>query len=596
MYSQRMKNVWDKNIRACLVLAWKEFCLPFHYRKSGCPGGRDFVWLSTFMALILTLMFLLLGSREGMLNRFVDVFLGNVKDYGVPISVTNNLLSAGGINAIDSSVLQAVNELPHITIFPYRPLEAALHPLIKLADDKIWQNRQENGSKIGPDFDGRAVYPEDPLWGETGDLHTFPLEIIASRSAFRKYFDFEAYRESLQQELPEQLFQELPVHVDFAAKSPFKQIWLKVTLGLEEELYPFRVRWVTRFPVVDRLAYLFPLSTYQVLKAAHDFPELRYFPEAQGPVNMRIQEISIEKNQESTKNGKDIALREFAEKTGGTLRNYRGDFLISFNRPLAAFRLDAYAQQYGISYWPMDTIPSDPIAFQQGILSLPCKRVPPETLQELDEACNAESVHALQLDVTSGGQGFHRAQVYVADRTFLAAAVERLLQIKQQALSIHPSYQDALNRFSFLSKVLNVIEKPFTWFVGVFLLSFMAIQLATLIGHHRHRYGLLLVKGMEWWQIYCMLLTQLAMALGLGLIAALGIITAARRFLQAAIVVVAEEYAETVSLADVDLLPLTWGDYLPATALVLLLAWGLATLMLYMMPLRQRTHPAMLLH
>ena len=181
-----------------IKLAWKEFWLPFYYRKrGGCPGGRDFVWLTTFQTLILTLMLLLLASREGMLNRFVDVLLGNVPDRGVPIWVTNNMLSRGGINGIDTTVLSRVKALnqsrtqrggPALTdlkIYPYRALEQGMHPLVALPHGDLWKNQRPDGSKAGPDFNGWAVGAGDPLWAGKGGVQTLPLEITLSRERRR---------------------------------------------------------------------------------------------------------------------------------------------------------------------------------------------------------------------------------------------------------------------------------------------------------------------------------------------------------------------------------------------------------------------------
>jgi RNAse (barnase) inhibitor barstar len=195
-----------ENMKPWIRLALKEFWLPFHYRKAGCPGGRDFVWLSIFMALLLTLMLLLLASREGLLNRFVDVLLGNVPGHGVPISVTNNMFSKGGRNAIDSSVLTVVkglnNDIPGLQIYPYRTLEANLYPLVSLPDEQIWKNKRDDGSKFGPEFNGWAVYSDDPLWDVRSVSTMLPLKIVMSRTLFDTYFDYPHYRQTLQGLLP----------------------------------------------------------------------------------------------------------------------------------------------------------------------------------------------------------------------------------------------------------------------------------------------------------------------------------------------------------------------------------------------------------
>lgn len=591
-------------MRSWIILAWKEFWLPFHYRKSDCPGGRDFVWLTIFMALLLTLILLLFASQEGLLNCFVDVLLGNTAGYGVPISVTNNMLSAGGINAIDQSVLTAVRKLgerdnsgakppvPGLTIYPYRLLEASLRPLLALPGDNIWQNRQPNGSKFGPDFDGWAVYPNNPLWDLPPSDRSLPLDILVSRSLFLKYFDYHVYRQTLQRTLPEKLFNQLPPNLNANQLDSFTTLWLEVTLGLRKELLPFRITWVDRFPVIDKIAFIMPLTTYHALHAAFDFVELRYFPEFEGRAGERIKQILLYAEQASSEN-----LEEFAAKLVGDVRDYRGDVLVTFAHPVWTRLLESYAEQYQLQYQVTQTITGDTIIHGDGVLVLPCHRLPDDVLRDQQFAsCSETEPQPVPLDVTARGNGFHHALVYVPDRTLLSQAVEELKSVKDNALAIHPFYQDALNRFGFLSKMLAALGKPYTFFLFILLVSFLGIQIGGLVGHHRHRYGVFLAKGIEWWQIYCMLWFQILMAHLLGVAIAIVAIMGARTFLQFAIQAVANEYKQTLSLTDLNLLPLTSADYLLASGLVLLLAWLLTTIFLYRMPLRSRTHPAILLH
>lgn len=581
-------------------LALKEFWLPFHYRKSGCPGGRDFVWLTTFMALILTLLLLLLASREGLLNRFVDVLLGNVPGQGVSIAVTNNMLSKGGVNAIDSAVLSEVRALeehiPGMSVYPYRALEASLYPLISLPDEHIWNNKREDGSKFGPDFNGWAVYNNDPLWSRSTSSKTLPLEVIISRTLFYKYFNYEAYRNVLKRELPEEFLSTIPPVADKTNQGSFHEIWLHVKIGFSRELLPFQVTWVDRFPVIDKIAYVFPLATYHALKAAHDFPELRYFPEGNGDKITRIKQFLLAIHTEQNKDSVNAFCEEFTLRFGAETKNYRGDRLVILKHALPEFWIEAYARQYNLQYEIMEEIAGDAIKPGDGILMLPCGRLPEEYLRDQNfTSCADDQRQPVALDVTTKGKGYHHVLVYIPDRTFLSAAKNELVKVKDKALSIHPTYQDALNRFGFLSEMLETLEKPYSWFLVIFLVSFLGIQIGTLIGHHRHRYGILLAKGMEWWQIYAMLWLQILLALVFGMIVAVCIITIASISLQSAVKSVAEVYTETLSLADLNLLPLTCMDYLVVAAAVFTTALVLATVLLYLMPLRRRTHPAMLL-
>lgn len=647
-----------------LRLAWKEFCLPFRYKKSGCPGGRDFVWLTIFLTLLLSLILLLWASREGMLNRFVDVLLGNVPGYGVPVSVTNNMLSKGGLNAIDSSVLAAVKDLkqevPGLQVFPYRSLEAASHPLVALPAENVWENKH-NGSKFGPDFDGWAVYFDDPLW--QGDAtQALPMEIVMSRSLFADYFNYGAYRNSLREMLPQPLFDELPAYFkvtdktinalrseqmpgelvaalaslqgeEFDSESAFLQalsttlgpaqanqyrqrimrdatfptldenstlpldfIWLQVHVGFSREIFKCSITWVERFPVIDKISFVFPLSTYQALKAAHDFPELRYFPEGGGAGGQRYQQVMLELPADQDEDAFLERARTFAEALGGEMSDYRGDLLVQFKHPYRIELLDAYSRQYDLNYRSVNTVPGDRVEFQAAKLSLPCGRLPDENLREANfTECGGDRQQMLALDITAEGNGFRYALVYVPDRTYLGGAVERLKQVQDQALTIHSAYQDALNRFSFLSEMLAAMEQPYSWFLAVFLLAFLGVQVGTLIGHHRHRYGVFLSKGMEWWQIYAMLWVQITLAMALSMGVAWLAMSSARLYLQWVIAPVANHYAATLSIVDLNLLPLNAGEFWGASVGVVLFAWGLAALILYHLPLRHHTHPARLL-
>ena len=570
-------------------LAVKEFWLPFHYRKSGCPGGRDFVWLTTFMTLLLTLMLLLLASREGLLNRFVDVLLGNVPGHGVPIAVTNNMLSKGGLNAIDTAVLAEIRHLeermPGLQIHPYRTLEANLYPLFRLPGDDIWKNTREDGSAFGPDFNGWAVAADNPLWQEYRPSTNLPLDIVLSRTLFEAYFDYEAYRQALQGHVPDIRLQELPERL--SENSPLEHLWLQVTIGFRKEFVPFRIHWVTRFPVIDKLAYIFPLSTYHALKAAHELTELRYFPEANGDRGERIKQIMVASD--------SVIETEFVTQLNGDVVDYRGDILITLKHPLPTARVAAYAAQYRIKYDVVETYAGDSLSFDNNLMTIPCGRLSDDMLRDLAFSCDRDGRQPVDVDVTAKGRGFHHALVYVPDRTVLATAAEELETVNKCALSIHPSYQDALNRFGFLSAMIDALEKPYLLFLITFLLAFLGIQIATLIDHHRHRYGVFLAKGMEWWQIYAMLWLQILMASGLGMAVALALITAARLFLHTAIGSVSMMYADTLSIGDLNVLPLTQSDYVVVAAVVVGLALCLATLLLYFLPLRRHTHPAALL-
>ena len=559
------------------------------------------------MALMLTLIFLLLASREGLLNRFVDVLLGNVSGHGIPIRVSHNVLSKGGVNAIDTSVLSEIRSLgdiqsrqreqgiPGLGIYPYRSLEASLYPPVTLPAANIWNNLREGDSKIGPDFDGWAVNPDDPLWEASvaAPSANFPLEIIVNHTLFTKYFNYDMYRAALEGKIPSSLYEKLPETLNKSSRHPLNEIWLQLNMGFRQELFPFKISWVKRFPVLDKISFVFPLTTYHALKAAHDFPELRFYPEEDGQGGSRIKQILLESAQQSGENN----LERFAAILHGQMQRHRGDVLITFEFPIRQRWLDMYAEEYTFHYDVMESISGDRISNTPEALLLPCGRLPDDVLRSVNfRECIDSSEAPVPLNITSRGRGFRHALVYVPDRIFLSKAVDMLTHIQQGTLSIHPSYQDALNRFGFLSSMLDAMEKPYSWFMIIFSFALLGIQIGTLVGHRRRSYGVLLAKGMEWWQFYCMLCFQVFMALMLGLSVAMGLLSGARLFLEAAIAVVADEYSQTLSIVDLNLLPIGFAEYCLASLSVLFICWILAAFMLYFMPIRRHTHPASLLH
>ncbi|MCP4349686.1 MAG: hypothetical protein GY795_29755 [Desulfobacterales bacterium] len=316
------------------------------------------------------------------------------------------------------------------------------YPFINLPDEKIWKNRLENGSKAGPDFDGWAIYEDDPLWIKSPSPKS--TDIIISRILFRKYFDYETYRNILKNELPDEFLKNIPEKIDKNRKNPLSIIWMRgmrVTNGFRKELFPCNVRWVDRFPVIDKIAFVFPLSTYHALQAAHNFPELRYFMESNGKGGERIKQILIEADPENKIIPDTLKFyNNLALKMGnGEAREFRGDILITLKYPTRKSWINAYTAQHNITYDIMETVIGDNIREEKGKLILPCNRLPNEYL--LNKSCTDDKIQPVHLDVTEKGNGFYQTLVYVPDRTLLSIAVDNLLKIKKQ--------------FSFYSSVLS---------------------------------------------------------------------------------------------------------------------------------------------
>jgi len=473
-----------------LRLAWTEFSLPFRHLRSGVPGGRDFMWLTLMLMLVLTLGLLLQATRIGLLERFVDVFLGSVENHGVPIWVIPNPVSKGSIKFISNEVITDI-EKEGFKIYPYREVDAGLDS-IELPSPSIWRKQ----TNLDPDFSGWAVYMDDPLWSEPPDeLGSLPLKIVINRSLFRKYFNYREYNNFGKNNLPPSLFSKI-TEENFNSKTPTDNIWLNIRSGDFSDLQKFKVIWVERIPTIKNIAFLFPMPTYHALHEAINYPELRYFPEFQGRAGPRLKRIAITGDVDNSK------FNKFLKISRGKVFKLRGRTIVEFRHAQQTDLVDKFLLNAGLTYRALDSVQGHSVIDHKTHLQLPCDVLPKLEFQKLSSKEKGNKNCVAMKDVTSAGNGFLRAFIYVPDRTTLNIAVDRSLKIHNQALSIHPIYKDALNRFGFLTKIVDALRLPYGIVLFLFLISVLGIQIGTLVDHRRSRYGIFLAKGVNWYEIF----------------------------------------------------------------------------------------------
>lgn len=560
-----------------LRLAWTEFSLPFRHLRSGVPGGRDFLWLTLLLMLVLTLGLLLQATRIGLLERFVDVFLGSVEHHGVPIWVIPNPVSRGSIKFISNEVIKDV-ESEGFKIFPYREVDAGFDT-VELPALSIWRTQ----SDLEPKFSGWAVYMNDPLWPKTTvKTKTLPLKIVINRSLFQKYFDYHEYNKAIAKKLPASLYFKI-TEEKFKSKKPIDNIWLSIRAGGHSSLQKFEVIWVDRIPTIRNITFLFPMPTYHALNEASNYPELRYFPEFGGNAGSRLKRIEITG---------DIELKNFGSfltVTKGKVSKRRGRTIVNFRPAQQTNLIEKLISEARLTYRALEVVQGHQITDRKTHIELPCDTIPKRELKKLKRKKDRKGGCAALKDVTSAGNGFLRAFIYVPDRTTLNSAVEQSLRIHNQALSIHPIYKDALNRFGFLTKILDVLRWPYGIVLFLFLISVLGIQIGTLVDHRRDRYGIFLAKGVNWHQLYRMLYFQIGFALVIGTIGSSIIIWILKKAVSNIVASTAHEFQDAISVKDFEILPLAWSDYALVTIGALILAQCFATFILFRLSIHRRT-------
>ncbi|MBF0399782.1 MAG: hypothetical protein HQL90_03335 [Magnetococcales bacterium] len=617
--------------------------------RFGCvSGGRDFFWLTLLLALVLSMALLLVGTRAGLVDRFTDAILGTLRPYGVPIWVTAHWENHEGIQTTLLDRLKALEKnLPGesfgITVHPYRRL-AENSPQIRLPAEGIWTS--------GVPWVGWGVYTDDPLWklgfhaipgqqspappvtagagkgeeptsGESlpeeekadaaaNGWQGLPLTVILSESLFARQFDYAAYREAIQPILQQKKLRRLPAKLPQGdLKNALHTLWLKVTVGNEEWLVPFTVRWVHHIPSMEKVAFLFPLSTYNALLAAYHFPDLRYNPLNQGRGDPDHYKWLVSNSfPKEALTGYERCVHSAVAATGLTDLPQVKEEICSKpeNMDYRPLNNGAVAQilssEAGAPQEVWDTLNHD----NNNRLWLPCQRLPRSNAMRgmlcPEEVAPNTTVTPLFVpwDVTSDGSSLAAVHVYVPDPTRLSRGIQGLLALRTpdnvHALSIQTMYQDALNRFNLLSDLLTTMVPAYALTFGLFLSALLLAQVGALIGHRRHHYGILLSRGFTAAGIYAKLIWQMILATAVGGgVAVFGCIPLLRLLLDDGFKNIIAQYQDLLPPGyDFEVLPLPWQPILMTIGEVFLAVLLVTLLLLFRLPLRRSTAPSDLLH
>ncbi|MEN8216701.1 MAG: FtsX-like permease family protein [Pseudomonadota bacterium] len=234
------------------------------------------------------------------------------------------------------------------------------------------------------------------------------------------------------------------------------------------------------------------------------------------------------------------------------------------------------------------------------ILSLAtCEKILPGELELTEEEtrqCEENPDWMIHKPATYADQGYLRAFVYIQKRQQLADTVTALNNLSDNPLHLHPLYQDALTRFSTLVEILEALSGPYMWLGIVFVLVLIGVQMATLVSHHRHHYGIFLAKGMSQGQIYLMLFFQTTLATLPATVFAYATIELwIRTWLLEQLMPKAEKFKAVIDVEKLNLLPLGGWDYVQTGFIIFGVVILIAGIALLISGLHPRTMPSDLL-
>ncbi|MCP4112243.1 MAG: hypothetical protein GY749_43090 [Desulfobacteraceae bacterium] len=386
------------------------------------------------------------------------------------------------------------------------------------------------------------------------------------------------------------------------------KIWLSVKVGRERELLRFRIHWAERVYTVEKVALLFPMSTFNALLLSYGNPGLRYYPEGEGRITRRFKKLLLF--------GLDKQTDKLAECLSGRLK---GDNIISFTPPFPAQnRIKACADQFHIraELGDQPILPEHPYirvnealeGYQLGYDNDGNIITPVDALSpDYREISSIAGKGLARIDMIEAGNGFRYIVVYVKERNALFDTIEELKNItvadngvERNALDIHEFSHDAVTRFGFISDIVNIVEKGFLPVFFLFLFFMLFVQIGVVLNHRSYNFGVLLAKGFCTGHIYLIIFLQIffcfIVGYGLGGLVVFYIGVPALSF-QFKKLIAFKNYGEYIDIGDVELLMLSTQDYCH-TLLIMLSIILLVTYfqLRVVMKLKNSSEPSQLLH
>ncbi|MBI1206274.1 MAG: FtsX-like permease family protein [Azospirillum sp.] len=538
--------------RSIVWIAWKEYWRSYLFKA---PANRDFIWLTLLVGFITALVMAAVSLQEGLLEKHADSLLGKVAPFGFPVAIRSDIARARGIDrdiigafaGEAAAAGEAVSLSPPLTglrLFPYELMEEGgrfalvSDPVLAARGDRehFTQAVLNAASGQGFRFQGWAVYRDDPLWqwahqsqGKEISGEKFPQRIVLSRHAWQN-FDYRAYRKAVLENVPTEIAR--PTLPERAAD--LKVLWMFFNYG--RSVVPVEVLWVDNIPSPLQLAFLFPLETLQAATAAWHLPSLVFEPDRIDVGKAaRIESIRLFANHPADAPLIPALIDAIAGCLGKAAGVSDGSAL-QFARSLPARWVDLCVDRTTLNQ-PVqisrtETAVPDPVdletpqqATSGGWIGVPCARLRIEDLQHgRNKVCPRNPLTARR-DIPVNGwfdaafSGFRSAVVYVPDRRKVHDVAFALTKLKDSSgplFWLDPTYESALNKVQYLSRVVDYLSRPILVAAILFALYLMTNTMALVIDHRKANYGTLVAYGLTPGDIRFMLMVQLALTCMVG--------------------------------------------------------------------------------
>jgi len=579
----------SSNIPGFFRVIFIELSMSFFRKK--ITGSKDFLKFFILLLLIFTFSFLLMGSKEGLSDKLVDVILGRVPGYGIPIWVRSNPFSDNGYEKqIDDEIVNQVHSNTGLNLYPYKEVH---HAMIGLPDDNIWISQNKNEIS---EFYGIATSEDDPLWKYSLDNYNKSLLsdnsfiIVLSRSVFKNNFNIKAYESALLQHLPHNIPEPYPLAFSQNAivDQPDKANYIYLLIGQNKDLIPIQVIWVDKIPIPGNFAYLFSLNKLHSLQKALQY-NFNYFPESKS----RINQIYI--RQEIEDKSKDNLLKCLNRNSSiATFVTKRGMNYIEFKYPQPEFWIKYCFDSLNIDeYQTAEQEQSLNVEFKKwGNFGIPCMKL--NLLTEKESFICEQNPQAL---IYKKIDGYRSGFLYVKDRKQISKKVKEINSLDNKPLIIPWVYHNTLSRLGALTKLLDILKKPFIIIFIIFLVSIIWINIDILVTNRINNYGIFLSKGINYKQIYFMVYSQTILCIVSSWFLAIIFFIMCSWWLNYILLKAMIEFKDFLSFLNSSrYLYLESSDFLIVLSIGILLDLIITTLILYFLPLTSKTMPDALLN
>ena len=531
--------------RALLTMAGTEIRRSFGSVGGRIAGGRDFVWLTLSLSLMIAFTTLLLAIERDVLENFVDSLLGKVEGAGIPIQVTvSPAAMALGHGNRAFTVFDRSGPRPTPSTgsdrFVAPGLEGiAFHPVAEVETDVLALPGNESALARGDlndqgVFAGLATAMNTPLWRSLGvpGGPEAALTIVANRAWFQRWFSEERHLAALSDQLPRAAVERIARDLE-RGRTTVARMNFTVPDAVDRSVVSLPIRWVSSLPGGNGRAFVMSAELHHAL--VHGARAKRLFVDlprdGHGADRPLIRSVRIFDTDKEGKQPEALA-RQISDCLHAGSRSGGGDLnlFMDFAEALPKAWVEAclvrlhLPAEVRVGYVEDGRKPI--MTLGVGDVDLDCAAIAKLPLvDEGDAAACAGRRDGIRRPLLSDATV---GILYVADRRNLSQTHRALVAARyehagqsQPVFFVSSVYRDAINRLEYLVGVFDFLRLPAA-VAGIALVSVVLwVQISALLANRRSQYGLLLIQGADWKLIHLQVAVQIATCFAVAAIGAL---------------------------------------------------------------------------